>query len=216
MFIDQMARATFAGLAMCMLSFALCAQGLLDDLTVAVANDRADDVKRLLARGMDPNSVDASGDTLLGIAARNGSARTVAVLVAAKADPDKRNRFGDTPLLLASLKGDLETVRALVAAGAAINPRGWTPLIYAATGGHDAVATFLLQRGADINAASPNGTTALMMAIRERHLDTARLLIGRGADVNHRNQDGASALDWAKRAEEDEMVKELRRAGARG
>ena len=215
MFIERLARSFVAGVALCMLSFALCAQGLLDDLTVAVANDRADDVKRLLARGMDPNSVDASGDTLLGIAARNGSARVVAVLVAAKADPEKPNRYGDTPLLLASLKGDLDTVRALVAAGASINPRGWTPLIYAATGGHDAVATFLLQRGADINATSPNGTTALMMAIREHHLDTARLLIGRGADLNHRNQDGASALDWAKRVEENEMVKELRRAGAR-
>jgi ankyrin repeat protein len=54
-----------------------------------------------------------------------------------------------------------------------------------------------------------------MMAIREHHLDTARLLVGRGADVNHRNQDGATALDWAKRGEEVDFVKELRRAGAR-
>jgi ankyrin repeat protein len=33
--------------------------------------------------------------------------------------------------------------------------------------------------------------------------------------VNHRNQDGATALDWAKRGEEVDFVKELRRAGAR-
>ena len=54
-----------------------------------------------------------------------------------------------------------------------------------------------------------------MMAVREHRLDTARLLIGRGADVNHRNQDGASALSWAKRGNEVEFEKELRRAGAR-
>ena len=191
------------------------AQGLLDDLAIAVANDRVDEVKRLVARGMDPDSVDANGEPMLCIAARNGSARALAVLLGGKANPNQRNRFGDTPLLLASLKGDLDSVRTLVAAGADINPRGWTPLIYAATGGHDDVLTFLLQRGADIDAASPNGTTALMMAVREHHLDTARLLIGRGADVNRRNQDGASALSWAKRAEETEFAKELRRAGAK-
>jgi len=54
-----------------------------------------------------------------------------------------------------------------------------------------------------------------MMAVREHRLDTARLLIGRGADVNHRNQDGATALSWAKRGNEVDLEKELRRAGAR-
>ena len=41
------------------------------------------------------------------------------------------------------------------------------------------------------------------------------LLIARGADVNHRNENGASALDWAKRGNEVDLEKELRRAGAR-
>ena len=204
-----------AALLLCTITFSVFAQGLLDDLAAAATNDRADDVRRLLARGMDPNSVDSGGDTMLCIAARNGSSAALAVLLAAKANPNQPNRFGDTPLLLASLKGDLDSVRALVAAGAHLNPRGWTPLMYAATGGHDEVATFLLQRGADINASSPNGTSALMMAIREHHVGTARLLIGRGADVNHRNQDGATPIEWATRGEETDLVKELRRAGAR-
>ena len=197
-----------------LLSFAALAQGLLDDLAIAVANDRADEVRRLLARGMDPDSVEANGETMLCIAARSGSVNATKLLLDAKAKIDKPNRWNDTPLMLASLQGNLDVVRALVAANANMNPKGWTPLIYAATGGHDAVATFLLQRGADINAVSPNGTSALMMAIREGHVETARLLIGRGADVNHRNQDGASAIDWARRGNEAELEKELRRAGA--
>jgi ankyrin repeat protein len=36
----------------------------------------------------------------------------------------------------------------------------------------------------------------------------------RGAELNHRNQDGATALAWAKRANDDDLVKELRRAAA--
>ena len=36
----------------------------------------------------------------------------------------------------------------------------WSPLIYAATGGHNEVVAYLLAEGANINAESPNGTTA--------------------------------------------------------
>ena len=164
---------------------------------------------------MDPDAVDVNGDTLLCIAARGGAARSVGALLAAKANPNRANRFNDTPLMLAALNGNLDVVRRLVAGGALLDPPGWTPLIYAATGGHDAIVEYLLNEGANVNAVSPNGTSALMMAVREHRLDTARLLIGRGADVNHSNQDGATALSWAKRGNEVDLEKELRRAGAR-
>ena len=58
------------------------------------------------------------------------------------ANVNAKNRFGDTPLMAAALNGHLEIVRKLRAQGADIDPRGWTPLIYAATGGHDDVVTF--------------------------------------------------------------------------
>ena len=122
------------------------AQGLLDDFAVAIANDRAEEVSRLVARGMDPNSVDAKGDTPLCIAARSGASRSVDALLAAKANPNRANRFNDTPLMLAALNGNLDVVRKLVAGGAQLDPPGWTPLIYAATGGHDDVVTYLAQR----------------------------------------------------------------------
>src|SRR5689334_25229622 len=95
------------------------AEPLLDTFAVAVENDRVDEVKRLLARGMDPDSVNAQGDTMLCLAARNGNVQTVQALLAAKARPELANRFGDTPLMLAALKGDLPTARALQAARAA-------------------------------------------------------------------------------------------------
>ena len=216
MSIDRTRRRIVGGIALFALSPGAIAAPLLDELTQAVANDRVDEVKRLLARGMDADSVDANGETMLCIAAHNGYARTAQALLAAKAHPNVANRFGDTPLMLAALKGDLEAVRVLQAGGAAVNRQGWTPLIYAATGGHDSIVEFLLLHGADIDAQSPNGTTALMMAIHEHHPDTARLLIDRGADVDRRNQDGATALEWARLGNENDLVKELRRVGAKG
>ena len=193
----------------------LAAQQILDDFFIAVANDRASDVRAMLGRGVDPNSVNANGDTGLIVAARAGGASTVDVLLAAKADPERRNRWGDNAMMMAALNGHAGIMKALRQKGAAVDGKGWTPLIYASTGGHDDIVRWLLGEGAAIDAISPNGTTALMMAVRENRYSTAILLIARGANVNHRNENGASALDWAKRADDDSMVERLRRAGAR-
>ena len=191
------------------------AQQLHDDLIFAVGNDRAADVRNLLARGVDANSVDPNGDPLLYIAARSGYTATVDVLLAAKANVNARNRFGDTPLMGAALAGRLDIARKLRARGAELDGKGWTPLIYAATGGHDELVAYLLDQAANINAESPNGTTALMMAVREGKGSTFDLLLKRGADVHHRNENGVSALDWAKRGNETAMIDSLRRAGAK-
>ncbi|MEO8487299.1 MAG: ankyrin repeat domain-containing protein [Betaproteobacteria bacterium] len=204
--------------AMLTLALALpaAAQNLLEDFFIAVANDRVGEVRTMLARGVDANSVDANGDPALVVAARAGNAAVVDALLAAKADPERRNRWGDTAMMVASLNGHAGIVKALRLRKAAIDGKGWTPLLYAATGGHDDIVRTLLGEGADINAPSPNGTTALMMAVREGRYSTALLLIARGADVNRRNESGASALDWAKRNDDDAMVERLQRAGARG
>ena len=105
--------------------------------------------------------------------------------------------------------------RSCVARGAEINGAGWTPLIYAATGGHADVARYLIDAGANVNAASPNGTTALMMAVRGGHAAVVDLLLASGAEVGHRNEAGATALAWAKRGGFDAIARALRQRGAK-
>ncbi len=191
------------------------AQPPINDFMIAVANDRTDRVLQFLSQGVDPNAVDANGDPALLVAAREGNAATVNVLLAAGAKPDVHNRYNDTPLMVAALKGQLAIAKSLRTRGASLDGTGWTPLIYAATGGHDDVVRYLLGEGSNVDAQSPNGTTALMMAVREGHPSTAALLIGAHADVNRRNESGATALAWAKRNDDADMVALLRRAGAR-
>ena len=191
------------------------AQNTLDDFMIAVANDRVPQVRALLARGIDPNSVDAAGDPALFIAARAGNAATVDVLLDAKANVDARNRFGDTPLMAAALRGHADVARKLRARGAAVNGPGWTPLIYAATGGHEDLIRWLLAEGAAIDATAPNGMTALMMAAREGRYGAAILLIERGADVNRRTDRDVTALAIAQATGDTALAERLRRAGAR-
>jgi ankyrin repeat protein len=109
----------------------------------------------------------------------------------------------------------MSIAKKLRARGAQLETLGWTPLIYAATGGHDDMVRYLLAEGANIDAVSPNGTTALMMAVREEKFSTAALLIARGANVNLRNEQGATALSWAERSGDTTLVERLKRAGAR-
>jgi ankyrin repeat protein len=194
---------------------ALQAQALFERFNMAVAADRADEVAALLARGMDPNTVDLNGDPALLVVARSGFEPTLDVLLRARAKVNARNRFGDTPIMVAAIAGHLGVVKKLAARGAEIDGTGWTPLIYAASGGRDEVVRYLLEAGATIDAQGPNGTTALMMAVRGGHADTVSLLLAKGASVNHRNENGASALAWAQRGGFDSIEKELRGRGAR-
>jgi ankyrin repeat protein len=140
--------------------------------------------------------------------------RRVDLLLATRATstrgPNRRYRADDR-----GARRPPDLVKKLRTRGASVNQQGWTPLIYAATGGHDDIVRYLLAEGSEIDASSPNGTTALMMAAREGKRSTVDLLIARGADVNRRNQSGVSALDWARRAKEPAMVERLQRAGAR-
>jgi ankyrin repeat protein len=188
---------------------------LYEDFIFAISNDRVPLVRELLAKGVDPNTVGPTGDPVLVMAAKAGYTGTVDALLAAKADVNRRSAIGDSAIMGAALNGHLDLVKKLRNRGAEINNAGWTPLIYAATGGQDAVVEYLLAEGAQINAVSPNGTSALMMAVREGKVSTVNLLIAKGADVNVRNQNGATALAWALRGNEQDMAARLRRAGAK-
>jgi ankyrin repeat protein len=208
-------RSRFPSLLLCaalLVTLPAFAQQAYEDLILAVVNDRAAELRQLMARGADPNSVDPSGEPLVVIAARNGSAASLDVLLAARAKPDTPNAHGDTALMLAALKGNLDIARKLRNAGARLDPPGWTPLIYAATGGQAPLVKYFLDQGANINATSPNGTTALMMAIREHHPDVATLLLDRGADTSKRNDAGMTAQSYAEQGNETALAQRLRGA----
>ena len=91
---------------------------------------------------------------------------------------------GYTPLLFAARVGDLASAKLLVAAGADVNdqpPYGTSATVVAAHSGHGDVAAFLLERGADPNAADA-GYTALHAAILHKDAALVRALLDHGAD----------------------------------
>ena len=72
---------------------------------------------------------------------------------------------------------------------------GFTALMLAAQGGHEAVAQLLLQHGADVAAAFNDGSTALMLAAQGGHEAVAQLLLQHGADVAAARQPWCHSID---------------------
>src|ERR1700744_5159710 len=94
----------------------------IDTLIKAVKFDDIDGVNKLLAKGMDPNSVDNQGIPLLVIAAREKSDKVAGALLAnPKTDIEIQDKAGENALMMASLVGDLNLVNLLISKDAEVN-----------------------------------------------------------------------------------------------
>ena len=179
-------------------------------LVKAVVFDDTKAVQQALRSGVDPNTRDDKGDPLLLIAMREKSAGVAKLLIEDKrTDLDATNRAGENAMMVASLQGLTPLVKLLIDKDAEVNKKGWTPLHYAATNGHDDIVQMLLDASAYVDAESPNGTTPLMMAARGGHITTCKVLLDGGADVRLKNQLKMTAVDFANESGQKEIAQGL-------
>ena len=167
-------------------------------------------VERLLAAGADPNARAVRAQTALMWAASQRHSDAVGVLLEYGADVHARSEAwsqvmavpphsspvnqqnvpsgGNTALTFAARVGDLASARMLVNAGASVNDadaRGVSVIVLAAHSGFGDLVEFVLNEGADPNAAEA-GFSALHVAIMRRDENLGRLLLDNGADPNAR------------------------------
>ncbi len=206
----------------------------------AAHRNNGEAVQILLGSGANPGASNELGATPLWLAASNGSAAVVEKLLTAGANPNARLRMGETSLMSASRTGDLDTVSLLINAGAEIDAaeeeRGQTALMWAVAQSHRAVASMLLEHGADLNARSKvwyqlentagntnpsgnyrmahGGSSAIMFASRVGDIDTAETLLDAGANVNDTAASGVSALTQAAHSGHEELAIYLLERGA--
>ena len=100
----------------------------LDDLLNAAKLGDAREVAELVAKGMDPNASDQSGNTLLILAAREEQPAVVAELIKQRGVKlDARNAAGDSALMLAALPWLHRHRRATAQGRRALRARGLEP-----------------------------------------------------------------------------------------
>ena len=178
------------------------------DMVVAAQMDNATEVKKLLDKGMNPNTVDPNtGETVLMVALREGSESVAAALIADKRlNMELKAPNGNTALMMAAFKRNRAAVLALLARGAIVTRPGWTALHYAAASGDTEIAAILLERHAYIDSESPSQLTPLMIAAREGHLEVAELLLREGADARLKNNEKLTASQIAVRAGHEKIA----------
>jgi ankyrin repeat protein len=178
-------------------------------INLAARDETLTIVKSLLKHGANPNvrlSQDkekAAEEIKNGAVAIEGKRNAVTV--------DEIILQGATPLFLAAEVNNLDVIKALVDAGAdplLASERGTTPLMMAAGAGTDVqrerelperataveTAKFLVEHGADVNAAGQYGWTALHAAAYQGLNDVIAYLVSKGAKIDQKDEFGQTAL----------------------
>ena len=190
--------------------FSSANSGSYEDFFLAIKQDNPAVIQNLLRRGFDPNTVDPNGQTGLFIALREPSLKSAEVLVDwPRIDVNVLNSKGESALMLAVLKDHQALAEKLIKKGADVNKTGWTPLHYAATHGHLALISLLLENNAYIDAESPNGTTPLMMAAMYGTPEAVKLLLQEGADPQLQTPQGLTAVQFAQRGNRPDAVEAI-------
>lgn len=116
----------------------------------------------LIAGGANVKLANRDGVTPLWLASENGSARMIGKLIEAGADPNERQPNGETPLMMAARNGNLAALKFLLDHRANVNLkedlRGTTALMWAAEQMHADAVKLLVERGADVAAATAPDT----------------------------------------------------------
>lgn len=168
-------------------------------------------VKKLLDKGVDPNTTEPNrGDPMMVLALREDANKVFQLLLAQPTiNLEARSGNGDTALMMASYKHNKPAVMALLAKGAHVNQSGWTALHYAAAAGDDEIVRILLARQAAIDARSPDQITPLMFAAREGQDRIVALLLASGADASLVSVHGWTAAQFAQAADKPKIAATL-------
>ena len=128
---------------------------------------------------------------------------------------DSPHQMGMAMLHMASELGSTNLVQLLVLLGAEVNLKMdrkygcWTPLMFAASNGHDTCCRLLLENGADPNAADIWGNTPILKAACYNFPACVEVLLDFGADSIRPNRWGVLPLQKAARQGHLQVIKLL-------
>jgi ankyrin repeat protein len=142
-------------------------------------------VKMLVEKGADMSIENQYGNTPVHTACLAGANDIVQYLIDNGSDVNYANHLKSTPLhfTLYNDKENVDLVNYLLSKGATLeaeDSEGATPLLVAATKGHQKAASIFKDGGADPNHYDKQGNNAVSLALRRGHTKLAQFLGGEG------------------------------------
>ena len=181
------------------------------DFFRAAQLDSVSTVRKILARGLNPNVREPGGETGLIVAMRYEANKVALLLMEQKGiDLEAKAPNGNTALMMAAFRQNKPMVLDMIKRGAQVNQKGWAAIHYSAAAGSTEITTILLDHHAYIDAESPSGMTPLMIAAREGQEKVVELLLEQGADATLK--DGGfhlTAAEFATKADKPWIAKTI-------
>jgi len=167
-------------------------------------------VKRLLDAGVSVDSQDGVGWSALMQAGLEGLPAVGELLIRSGAEVNLKSRRGETALMIAVSCTIVRTRAELVPS------RGFPPEMQQTQSGAPLrLASLLIEKGADVNAARQDGQTVLMSAVMVGWPEIVAILLRHHADVHAHDVEGRMAMDYADPVRHPEIVQMLRNAGSK-
>lgn len=175
----------------------------------------------LISKGLDVNSRDENGDTMLYyVLTHNKDLFMAKKLIDAGADVNIPSSNGMTPILIATSKANELQLQKMMLntmdfgvqkeiADAKINEEIEFEMNRAI-----AMLQMLIEQGADVNRETPLGTPLMSAATSDWNKDIIEILLQKGAKVNQQDKNGRTALFYAQVFNCQQILPILLKAGA--
>jgi ankyrin repeat protein len=179
-------------------------------LEYAVENNDISLVKELLAAGIDINTINSAGKSVLYVAFEKGYIALTQELIRLGAQVNATDHKGRSLLHHTVINNQLTVTNALLGVGADIHladTNGFTALHLAAQHNQPEIAKQLIALGAVVDAQDKQQMTPLHWAAQNSHAAVAITLIQAGADLQAFDEQGYIPLDYAMQQGNLELVK---------
>lgn len=185
---------------------------------IIVSND-IQALNKLIEAGLDVNSFDKNGETMLFFALTSNADFTIAKrLIDAGADVNLPSLNGMTPLIIATATATALEEQNVSAVSSDVQKEIQNAFINQQKIFQQQraveMAKILIENGADVNQETPFGTPLMNASTSDANADIVSLLLQSGAKVNQTDRNGRTALFYATAYGAEEITPLLIKAGA--
>ena len=152
-----------------------------DCFATYIAKNKTEICDLFISAGIDINSRDESGTSMLNVAVRNDNEDFVKQFL--------------------SLGADINSVS---------EDRGYTPVMDAVWRGNLEITKLLVKKGAELNTINKEGQTNLVLAVGADKNDICKVLVEHGADPDIKDQMGMSAYGYATLFRKEKLIEILK------